>query len=165
MELDNQAAKQAYIQLMTEVLEKKIEALNVLLNLTMQQEAVISADSFEEDRFLQIITLKGEQIDRLSKLDSGFEKLFNSVKEEVNRNKEKYEKEITLLKDQISSITGLSVKIQAAEKQNKMKLEMVFANKRRDIKKARISSKTATNYYKTMSGQYEAPSFFYDKKK
>jgi hypothetical protein len=165
MDLDNHDTKQVYIQLLTEVLQKKIEVFHKLLDLTLRQENIIGAEPFTEDEFLQTISKKETQINDLSKLDSGFEKLYNSVKEELSLNKDKYKNEISLLKDQISAITELSVKIQATEKRNKTKLEAVLARKRKDIKTARISSQTATNYYKTMANQHEAQSFFYDKKK
>jgi hypothetical protein len=165
MDLDNHDTKQVYIQLLTEVLQKKIEVFHKLLDLTLRQENIIGAEPFTEDEFLQTISKKETQINDLSKLDSGFEKLYNSVKEELSLNKDKYKNEISLLKDQISAITELSVKIQATEKRNKTRLEAVLARKRKDIKTARISSQTATNYYKTMANQHEAQSFFYDKKK
>lgn len=165
MDLESDSTKQAYIQLLTDVLRKKIEILNHLINLTQQQEGVISDDIFDEELFVQTISLKEEQLQHLSKLDNGFEQLYESVKEELATNKEKYMDEITLLKQQILNITDLSVKIQAMEKRNRAKLDTLFAKKRKDIKISRISSQTATNYYKTMANQHESQSYFYDKKK
>lgn len=163
MDLEN-GARQTYIQLLTDVLDKKKEALERLLRLTQQQEEMILSDTFEEELFLQSIQLKEEKLEDVSRLDTGFEQLYESVKEELVGNKDKYITEITFLKEQITLITDLSVKIQALEKRNKTKLEALFAKKRRDIKNSRISSQTATNYYKTMAKQHEAGPYFYDKK-
>lgn len=165
MDIENHTTRQVYIQLLTDVLKKKLEVLNRLMSLTEQQEKMIASDLFEGDQFLQTITLKEEQIQNLSKLDTGFEQLYEGVKKELNLNKENYVAEITLLKEDILSITDMSVKLQAMEKRNKLKLESIFAKKRKDIKNSKISSQTATNYYKTMANRHEVQSYFYDKKK
>jgi hypothetical protein len=165
MELENHTTRQAYIQLLVDTLRKKTEVLNLLMNFTQQQENIISSDTFQENQFLQIISLKEEQIQILSKLDIGFEQLYESVKDELTISKERYGSEIEVLKDLITKITDLSVKLQVLEKRNKSKLDVLFARKRKEIKNSRISNQTATNYYKTMANQHEAQSFFYDKKK
>lgn len=164
MDLENNATKKAYVQLLADILEKKLVVLNRLMGITEKQELLISSDTFEEEQFLQTISLKDEQIQILSKLDTGFDQLYEGVKEELNGNKEKYVMEISLLKEHISHITDVSVKLQVLETRNKSKLEIIFAQKRRDIKNARISSQTATNYYKNISSNKETQSFFYDKK-
>lgn len=164
MELENDTAKQAYIQLLAEILKKKTEVLNKLTDLTQRQETVINSDSFNENSFNEIISLKEEQLKALSKLDDGFEQLYESVKEELTVNKNSYTAQISQLKDQITVITDYSVKLQTMESRNKAKLEALLTLKRKNIQKAKISSQTATNYYKTMAQQHEAQSFFYDKK-
>jgi len=164
MDLVNNTTKQAYVQLLIDVLKKKSVVLNRLMDITKQQEKLAASVSFDEEQFLQTISLKDELIQNLLELDNGFEQLYGSVKEELNGNKEKYVTEISLLKEQISYITDLNVTLQALENRNKSKLDIIFSQKRRDIKNARISSKTASNYYKTSANQHEAQSFFYDKK-
>lgn len=165
MELESQTTKLAYIQLLADTLEKKSEVLTRLINLTEKQESLIASDPFLEDDFLQLISSKEEQLLTLAKFDVGFEQIFDSVKEELINSKQKYVTEITDLKKQITKITDMSVKLQALEKRNKSKMEVLLAKKRKDIKGARISNQTATNYYKTMAQQHESQSFFYDKKK
>lgn len=165
MELDNYKAKQAYIQLLNETLGKKKELLICLTNLTEQQEEVIASDTFDEALFNETVSLKDNHIRTLNELDEGFEKLYESVKTELISNKHNYMEEIKALQELIADITDLSVKLQALEKRNKSKLEILFARKRKEIKTSRLSSKTAANYYKTMSKQQEVQSLFYDKKK
>lgn len=165
MELDNHAAKQTYIQLLADILIKKSEVLNQLLDLTQTQETMINNEPFLEDEFSNIISLKEEKIQVLMKLDSGFEQIYESVRNELTSSKEKYENEITKLKEHIASITDLSVKLQTLEIRNKSKLEVVLATKRKSIKSARISNQTVANYYKNMAQHTEEQSYFYDKKK
>ncbi|MDF2944215.1 MAG: hypothetical protein K0S01_3073 [Herbinix sp.] len=164
MELENHTTKQAYIQLLADTLKKKTEVLDLLMNLSEQQDSIISSEDFDEEQFLQTITLKEEQIDSLTKLDAGFEQLYESVKVELETGRAKYTIEISALKERITEITDLSVKLQALEKRNKSKLEVLLAQKRKVIKNSRISNQTAANYYKTMAKQHEAQSVFYDKK-
>ncbi|MGB4660662.1 MAG: hypothetical protein WBI07_15915, partial [Mobilitalea sp.] len=139
MELENQAAKQAYIQLMSDALARKIQVLEQLQNLTEQQEKVIAAEPFDEALFLQTISIKEEQIQVLAQLDSGFEKLYDSVKEELTTSKSKYTAAITEMQAQIKKITDLSVILQALEKRNKSKMETMLVFKRKNIKSARVN--------------------------
>lgn len=125
----------------------------------------MSADTFDEEAFQKTITLKDEQIQMLSQLDNGFEQLYERVKEELLINKGKFSSEINDMKKSIACITNLSVELQALEKRNQEKLKNLLATKRMGIKKSRLSSQTAANYYKTMAKQNEAQSYFYDKKK
>lgn len=163
MEL-NDNNKKTYIQIIIESLNKKYKVLNELMQITSRQKAIVDADSFDEDLFMETISLKQEQIDKLSELDRGFELVYDRIREDLKTNSKEYQSEITSLKELVTKITDLNIKLQALEKSNKPKLESRLANKRQSIKKSRLSNQTVTNYYKTMSGGQEAQSYFYDKK-
>ncbi len=165
MEIESNKTKQTYIQLLIDSSRKKQEVLKELILISERQEELLKQEAFEEDPFSLTISQKEELLDRLIKLDEGFEQIYDSVKEELASNKYRYEVEIRTLQEYITSITDLSVKLQALELRNKSRLDGVLAFKRRDIRKSKISSRTAANYYKTMTNQHEVPSFFYDKKK
>lgn len=165
MELEDQTARKTYILLLVEILQKKVQVLNILIQLTTNQHDLIaSSDVINDEEFLKLITLKEEKIIHLTSLDEGFDKLYLSVKEELMAGKEKYIAEITSLKELIADITDLSVNLQTMEKRNKSQLDMYFATMRKKIKNSRLSNKTVANYYKTMTNQHEVQSFFYDKK-
>lgn len=163
MEL-NDNNKKTYIQIIIDSLNKKYKVLNELMQITSRQKAIIDADSFDEDLFMETISLKQEQIDKLSELDRGFELVYDRIREDLKTNSKEYQSEITSLKELVTKITDLNIKLQALEKSNKPKLESRLANKRQSIKKSRLSNQTVTNYYKTMSGGQETQSYFYDKK-
>ncbi|MDF2487259.1 MAG: hypothetical protein K0R46_3427 [Herbinix sp.] len=165
MELESSKTNQTYIQLLIDSSKMKMNVLKELTLITEQQEELLKKETFEEDLFSQTISQKDKLLNQLIDLDQGFERIYSSVKDELTNNKHRYEVEIRTLQEYIASITDLSVKLQALELRNKTKLEAVLAIKRRDIRKSKVSSQTATNYYKTMTNQHEVQSFFYDKKK
>lgn len=163
MELNNDV-KQTYIQLLIDSLQKKHEVLVELLKITTQQQGMIDSNSFNEDEFMETISLKEEQLKKLSELDRGFEMVYDRIRKELNDNQRKYTSEILSLKELVTKVTDLSVKLQAFEQSNKVKLEALLSSKRKNIKNARLSNETVTNYYKNMSGGTESRSYFYDKK-
>ena len=165
MDLEEGAAKQAYMQMLLDTLNKKKNILKFLMNVTEQQEELIAAESFDDSLFEQTITIKEEHLKTLTILDKGFEKLYDGIKNELMIEKYKYKDEILQLKELIIELTDISVKLQAVEKRNKTKIDFVFSQKRKAIKNSRISSRTVSNYYKNMAKQNEEQSIFYDKKK
>lgn len=165
MELENQSTKQTYIKLLVDTLKKKSEVLGHLMELTELQESIINLEPFDEDQFLDVVSKKEEQLEVLATLDNGFEQLYDSVKVELTEGKMNYVEEIQEMKELITLITDYSVKLQAMEKRNRAKLEIIFSNKRIEIKNARASNRMVTNYYKSATQQQVPQSYFYDKKK
>jgi hypothetical protein len=165
MNREDDTARKAYIQLLIDTLEKKKKLLIWLMNVTEQQEAIAAAETFDEQLFNETIGIKEEHLKDLIRLDEGFEAIYSNVKDELIINKNDYKSQIVKLKELVSDVTDLSVKLQALEKRNKSKLDYLFSQKRKGIRDSRVSSKTAANYYKTMSKQHENQSLFYDKKK
>ena len=164
MDSEGSASKLAYLQVLIDTLEKKKNILKLLMNVTKQQEELIEAEAFDESIFDQTISIKEGHLNTLNLLDDGFETVYEEVKNELLLHKIHYRKEITALQKLIKDITDYSVELQALEKRNKTKLDYVFSGKRKTIRDSRISSRTVSNYYKTMSKQHETPSVFYDKK-
>lgn len=161
----NKEVKQTYIQLLIDSLEKKHELLEEIMNVTTKQQDMIDSSSFNEDEFMQTISLKEEQINKLSELDKGFEMVYDRIRDELADNHKKYTSEIISLKELVTKVTDLSVNLQALEQRNKSKLEVLLLRKRKNIKNARLSNETVTSYYKNMSAGKESKSYFYDKKK
>lgn len=164
MDLPDRSTQQTYIQLLIDTLEKKKSILMQLMNITEQQESLISSDPFDDNLFEQMIEIKDDQIKNLLKLDEGFERVYESVKSILSTEKDRYKDQILSLKDLILDVTDLSIKLQALEKRNKAKIEFLFAQKRKDIKESRKSNRMVTNYYKSIGYQGAPESIFYDKK-
>lgn len=165
MDLENGLSKETYVLLLNEVLSKKAGILEQIRSLTLKQEQLLSAEPFEEDGFDLIIREKEELIKELDKFDSGFERIYDSVRAELASNTQKYTDTIRSMQEKIARITDMAVELQVLEKRNRAKAEIAFSKKKAMIKNARISSQTASSYYKSMTSHQESQSYFYDKKK
>ncbi len=153
-----------YIQLLKQSLRKKLEVLNLLLQLTEAQDKLFDSSEIDVKKFDELITSKNEQIKQLSMLDNGFEQIYSHVKEELNINKLKYKEEIEELQSLVTDITDSTIKLEVMERRNSEKLKLMFSKKRNEIKSGRKNNQMVTNYYKNMSGSHDTQSFFYDKK-
>ena len=111
--------EETYISIMLQSLKKKAAVLDEIIRLDdLQKDRLTDSECPVED-FDQTVEDKGKLIEQLGQLDSGFEKLYAQVSEELQDNKEQYADEIRQMQSLIRSITDKSVKIQAQEARNK----------------------------------------------
>lgn len=164
MEQD-QNTKKAYLQLLIDTMEKKTAVLRRLVEITGIQDALMEPESFDDDQFMHTISLKEEQLYELETLDKGFDRIFELMKEELIGNKFRYEAEIQTLQGYIVVITDMGVQLQAMELRNKAKLEVLFANKRGELRRSRVNTQTVAKYYRNVASQTGSEAYFYDKKK
>lgn len=162
MALDNQ--NETYLAVMIATLEKKSVLLEQLIELSQQQELLIKNDQIDEETFDQIIDEKDNRIEMILKLDDGFEKIYQYLKEELKTGQESYQNGIQKLKELITIVTDKGVQLQVIEKQNKSRMDTYFQSKRKEIKNFKLSSQTASSYYKNMADQHQQQSYFFDKK-
>lgn len=155
----------SYIKILSESLEKKDKLLNQIIELTREQEAILNASDFDVTAFDMTMDAKQNLIEQLEQLDSGFENIYNRIKDEIVLNKEKYQSYIISMQNTIGNLTKKSVIIKALEEQNKIKVQTCLANQRQQIKQIKKSSQTAASYYKNMADQHHDQSYFLDKKK
>ena len=156
--------KETYLALLEDSLIKKSSILDQLMELTKEQEMIIRAESINEERFNYIIDQKEVLIEKLLSFDNGFEQIYQHIKDELSKNKDRYQKEIQRLQELIAGITDKSVALQAAERRNKVKLDAYLATKKESIRSFKISNQTATNYYKNLTGQHQGQAYFFDQK-
>lgn len=146
-------------------LTKKNDLLDRLIHYTILQEEYIVTEPFDMDIFEQTLSDKELVIEQLNQLDDGFQKVYDHVKDEFSTNKTQYKEEILQLQELIKQGTEKSIRLQTLEMKNKNKLESYFSNKKKEIKKFKMSSQTASSYYKNMANQHHGQSYFLDKKK
>lgn len=153
------------LDVLSESLDKKLEVLHDIEKYNEEQRKTFEKDDPDLEIFDQAIEQKGELIERLTKLDEGFELLYSRIAEELKDNKAKYADKIREIQGKISEVTELSLSIQASEARNKALIEQYFAKKRQGIKTNRVTSKAAYDYYKNMVGANVVESQFLDSKK
>lgn len=155
-----------YVSVLQDSLHSKWEVLKALLDLTQQQEKVLSQENVDTDAFDELMQKKEVLIERLEKLDSGFQELFDKIGTALKGEPQQYKTQILDLQDHIRKITECGVKIQRLEQTNKEKFALFLSQKRKEIREFKVSNKTAVSYYQNMANQHhDWQSYFLDKKK
>ncbi len=148
------------LNVLAESLDIKLDVLLKIQEYTNKQKAIFEEETPDMEKFDNLVDEKDILVDKLISLDEGFERLYQEVSDELNINRSEYSAQIRTLQEKISEITDISSSIQAQEARNKKMIEEYFAKERQSIKKGRISSKAAYDYYKNMSGMnLQSPGF------
>ena len=156
---------QNYVDIMIDSLTKKEELLKQIVDYNEAQQTIVTAPEFKEEAFEKNVADKGEVVEKILRLDEGFNSVFNRIKEELQNNKKKYAKDIERLKTLVASVTDLGVRIQAQELRNKQLVEKRFAQMRKELSQAKRTTSTANAYYKNVNNLNQYESHFLDQKK
>ena len=153
-----------FVNILRDTLNIKNSVLEQLLEVTRIQENALSVSPPNMEEFEQVFQKKEVLIEQLGKLDDGFERIYEHVREELANNPNLHQEEILELQKLIREITEKSTEIQSLEIQNRNKVEAYFNGQRKEIKQFKINRRTASSYYKNMADQHYGESYFYDKK-
>lgn len=146
-----------YVQIMVESLEKKSELLARLIEKNTAQTACIEGKTFDEidwDAFNLLIAEKEIAIDRINKMDEGFQSLYDRVKQQLNEDKDKYAAQIKEIQRLIGVVTDQGVEIRTEEERNRKLIESIMGGKKKTIRQTRNSLKVANSYAQTMNGSF-----------
>lgn len=156
---------QSGAQILLQSLEKKAQLLDKMIRQNSVQEGILKQDELDMDIFEEAIDQQGAYLGELERLDRGFEAVYDRVREELLQDKERYQTEITRMKELIQQITDKIVTINAGNMRNKVLAENQFKKKRISIGAGVSKNKAARNYYNNMNNlNYVSPQF-YDSKK
>ena len=153
------------LNILAESLEEKIQVLKEIQEYNKGQEQVFSAEPVDINGFDEAMEEKGRLIERLARLDDGFETMYSKLSAQLKENRERYIAEIRCLQQKIAQITEMSMAIQAQENRNKQLIEQYFAKERASIRQNRKASKAAYDYYKKVNNTSYVPPQFLDSKK
>lgn len=142
--------EQTYVDIMIQSLKKKIKVLEEIKRVNILQKELLENDKADADDFDKTVEAKSALIEQMEQLDSGFDKLFERVREELQTNKPAYTTQIKTMQTCIRQITDLSMEIQAQEAKNKDLMTQKFVSVRQKAKVVRTNSKAASQYYKNM---------------
>ncbi len=153
-----------YLQILKDSLIKKKDILKKLTELNDEQENIINQPEFDETVFNKNVDHKAELIEKLIKLDEGFNSVFERVKEQLNGNRAAYASQIKNMQGLIREVTELAAQVETKEKRNRSLVESRFAAMRKEISNVRRNTQMANTYYKNMNKLNYEPQFM-DKKK
>lgn len=154
-----------YVDIMIQSLQKKVKVLEEIKRVNLVQKELLEDEKSEADDFDKTVEDKAALIEQILQLDSGFDKLFERVQEELNANKAAYANEIKTMQSLIRQITDYSMEIQAQEARNKDLMTNKFVYVREKAKTVRTNTKAVSQYYQNMMQlNYVDPQFLDNKK-
>lgn len=153
------------LQLLIEVLEKKEGILQQILDKSRHQLKAAEEETLDVERFDRLVDDKMDLLAEMEKLDQGFDKTYQRIREELLERKDEYKKELAALQNLITKGVDLGAQISAAEGRTKDKLSVSLMKSKKELAQKRVSSKVATDYYKTTNNLKHVDTFFLDKKK
>ena len=154
-----------YVAIMIQSLEKKSRLLDRISEKNEEQGRLFGRQKRQDEELEASILAKGKLIDEIETLDNGFEKLYNRVKEEFERDKERYSGDIVRMQSLIKEITKKGARIESQEKRNHTLATNYFAGTQEKIGQVRNTSRVANLYKQNMRGTAYVESQFWDKKK
>lgn len=154
---------EAYVRVLRESLEKKVELLQLISKENEVQSKVLKDPTSTPDELQATMDHKDVWVDQISTLDDGFSVIFDKVKPLLTEHKAKYRDDITAMQDLVREITDLTAQVRKQEQENYRLVEQKFAGIRKQVKKIRKSQSAVSNYYKAMNGDYDSQ--FLDKSK
>ena len=157
--------EQNCVQILAQSLKKKSETLNQIIEQNNLQETILKQEEFDMDAFEVTVDAQNELVEKLEQLDTGFEALYDRVREDVIHNKDRYRQEIAEMQELIQQITDKVVTINAGNMRNKRLAEKQFKKARAEIRNGVSQSKVARGYYKNMNNLNCVAPQFYDNKK
>ena len=157
--------QETYVDIMVQSLNKKLQVLDQIIVANAKQKETLENEKASIEEFDKVVEDKSLLIEQMQQLDSGFEKLFARVQEELHTNKEIYTEQIKTMQSLIRKITDKSMQIQAEEARNRDLMLRKFAFVKETAKNVRTNSKVASQYYKNMMKlNYVDPQFMDNKK-
>lgn len=154
-----------YIIVLKESLEKKLKVLDETYRICQMQFNIISGEDPDYEDFDRLFDDKEICIEKLSKLDEGFETIYQRVSEELKSNSKDYSELIEQMKGLITKITEVSTSISALEERIKNSVSDALIKERKGMADTKRSVNVAMNYYKNMAGTNVPDSIYMDKKK
>lgn len=154
-----------YLKILEDSLLKKSQVLDEIISFNQEQEKLLRQEKVSIEDLDENMGRKDELIQKLVKLDEGFEHLYEKIRKQLLENKTLYADQITGLQKLIAEVTEKGVSVQAQEARNKKLVEAYFQNEKSQLRQGRQVSKAAYDYYKSMNNMNVVPPQIMDQKK
>lgn len=163
--MQNEISNKDYLGILIQSLNKKIVVLDKILVENAKQSEIIAAEKFDFDKFDEVYAEKENLINDLKLLDSGFEKVYNRVKEILDVDRRLYTNEIKAMQDLIRIIISKAADVEVSEKRNHEAMTAKNVMLKKQVKTVKLTNKAAAEYYQTMNKLKVVEPQFMDKKK
>lgn len=140
-----------YLRMLDQSLDQKKQMLDEMIEMTATQKASLEKDPVDWTGFDALVEKKAEMIERLDRMDDGFESVYDRIREELLKEKEQYREFVTEIKKKIQAVSDASATLMAAERRNKELVEVKMADEKKRLQQRKTTSKVASNYYRTMN--------------
>lgn len=153
-----------YLKILSESLDEKLKLLKEIEAKSNAQLKMIEEElPFEEiDKNMDE---KAALIEKINKMDEGFQSMYDNLKEELAGNKARYKALIEEIQAKIGNVMGASASIQAIEARNKAAIEQRFSAAHRKNNKRLVNMSALDDYYKVANKLNAVTPQFMDKKK
>lgn len=154
-----------YVAVLKQGLEKKIRILEQLLEKNAHQRELLADSQLEPEEFEDSINEKAALIDELTAIDSGFEQVYERVRDELQEHRSDYVADIAQMQEYISEIMEKSTQVQTEEQRNRELILKKFADVKKQIREVKSGKKAVDQYYHNMMKlNYVEPQFMDNKK-
>ncbi len=140
-----------YLRMLDQSLDQKKQMLDQMIEMTETQKASLEKDPVDWSGFDALVERKAELIERLDKMDDGFESVYDRIREELLREKEQHKDYIASIRKKIQAVSDASASLMAAERRNKELVEVKMADEKKKLQQRKTTSKVASNYYRSMN--------------
>jgi len=120
------------LNILNDILDKKREILECIYNITENQEQIckISKNAESKNMLNDITYEKQNMIDKIIEIDKIFISIFDSFKDELNKNRYIYMDKILILQNKIRAVADIDIKIRVKEQRNKNLFSINTYNKK-----------------------------------
>lgn len=153
-----------YIDMMVASLQKKIGLLDSIIEMNKKVAVLAGKADMDFEELRSLLDERETVVNEINQMDSGFQTVFDKVKEALDKDKARYRQQILSMQNDIRQITERIVQIEKLESQNRLLMDGQFAKMRSDVQKAKKGVNVAQNYYKSMSKTMVTDAQFLDKK-
>ena len=155
----------SYIQILIDSLTAKCRLLDEIQRENARQYDAIRKEPMDEEVFEDTIEKKQKCLEELQRMDEGFQRIYEKVREVLQDQKDAYREEITTLQEWIRRLTEQSLKVEQEEQRNKDVFENQMNALRRKGRSLKTANKVAQGYYQSMNQLNVVDPQFMDKKK
>lgn len=162
---NKQMSMDSLLQILQDSLRKKLEILAAVETKSREQAELLTDPDVSLEALDRNMDEKAKLVEEISKLDAGFEALYESIRKELIGNKDAYRDQIRAIQTYVAGIMDRSASIEAIEARNKAAIEMIFQTRRKALQHKKAASSVARQYQKTAKSLNVVNPHFVDSKK